>query len=183
MPYDIVTHVGPPSNPIPFDNISYGNIFTVRDMLFQKCSSLSSTASKIPRKATTRYWTIPEKEEKRTIWGYIWFYYVLRRDPDGDGAALTLIFEIVALKTFDWSNVRANQYMHESPVIEIVAIQFLGNIHPNVLYFHEVLLDAKCLNDALDYYNGGNLHNRLYQVNLNKGGNVRVGFPEDEARY
>lgn len=198
-PYDIVTHAGPPSNPIPFDNISYhrgrredilvhnpnsGDTFTARDVLFQNFSSSSSAPGQIPGNVTTGYWTIPEKEQKSTIWGCVRFCYVLRREPDGDGTAtFTLTFQIVALKMFNWANVRANQHMHESPVNEIAAMQFLGTDHPNVVGCHEVLFDGKFLNVVLDYCNGGDLHDRLYQVNLNKGGNIRVGLPEDEARY
>eukprot|EP00555_Chaetoceros_dichaeta_P006040 CAMPEP_0198269960 /NCGR_PEP_ID=MMETSP1447-20131203/43279_1 /TAXON_ID=420782 /ORGANISM="Chaetoceros dichaeta, Strain CCMP1751" /LENGTH=397 /DNA_ID=CAMNT_0043961771 /DNA_START=89 /DNA_END=1282 /DNA_ORIENTATION=- len=204
-PYDIVTHAGPPSSPVAFENISYhrgkrvdtlvhnpnnGEHFTAQDVLFQNFPSSreagdgKAALGQVPAHITTGYWTIPQKEQKRTIWGCVKFCYVLRRDAENTAtAAFTLTFDIVALKMFDWANVRANQHMHESPVNEIAAMQFLGANHPNVVGCHEVLFDGKCLNAVLDYCNGGDLHDRLYQVNLKNGGTVRVGLQEEEARY
>jgi len=202
-PLDISIHAGPPCDPIPFDNISYnrgrrgtaivrnpsnGEQFAAENVLFQ-CNDIptSSMNEQIHSNVTNAYWKIPEKKQKNTIWGCVQFCYVLRRNPADENEHGEVIFnltlEVVAVKMFVWANVRANQHAHESPMNEIASMLLLGNDHPNVVGCHEVLFDGVCLNAVLQYCNGGDLHDRLYQVNLKRGSERRIGLSEDEARY
>jgi hypothetical protein len=198
-PFDVIRSNGMPQNPLPFEapTLSRGRRDTVlvwtnnehqqfHDVLFRDDLQLLTTA----------YWTIPHKEPIKTIMGHVQICVVLRRcaaehDSDDDEASenecsddgdivFQLTSEYVAIKVNYCSRIDALRDRHaEDPMKEIAAMECIGNDHPNVLGYREVLFDGQNINVVMPYCSGGDLFELLQVCRKNP----KPGLTEERGRF
>ena len=232
-PLDEVIEAGPPVNPIRFrppvyhrarraDDVTVYDpttelFFTASHVLFRDYLTAAYTSAAIRnsgrtidslRYAPEAFWRVPDKEQVKTLTGYIEVCHVLKRsfgehsrqfsdqvsrfmedpasEPQTTGSEdiiFCLTAEKVAIKSNAWDITRRLQGLHaENPLNEIAAMQTLP-AHPNVLTCTEVLFDGEFLHVIMPFCSRGDLHNRMeYHKKTNPTGGSR-GLSETEAHF
>ena len=147
------------------------------------------------------YWALPYKDKIDTIMGHVQICVILRpcikcpnrtgshsidedSESENEDEDEDIIFEttteLVAIKVNYCSRMNGLRGRHaEDPFQEIAAMQVIGNQHPNVLGYIEILFDGQNLNVVMPFLNGGDLFHVLHE-----GPQSAIpGMQEDVARF